>query len=228
MEGATMSVSLPPDLRTSVLEHARATPSPTKSKTTRANAIMIALGVATAATMIAAFGISLGGRPLVFVALSAVGWAAIAASVSALSQSRGKTMLGKTRMLLVVAATCAAPAIFGWVMSLTMAWPEVREPAGTWQTHLTCFAATLVLSLGPVIALAFVRRASDPVHPRATGAAIGAAAGAWGGVLIDMHCPITHPLHIALAHVMPVLVYAAIMALASSRLFGVRAMRRER
>jgi len=218
-----MSTMLPPDLRASVLERARATRSPTKSQTRSQNAIAIGLGLATATTMIATFGVALGGRPMTFVVLSAIGWAAIAACVSALSATRGKTMLGATRVLLVVCAVCAAPAIFGWVMSLTMAWPEVREPAGTLRNHVGCLVATLLLAIGPLVTLSFVRRGSDPVHPRATGAAIGAAAGAWGGVLIDMHCPIVHPLHVALAHVMPVAIYAVIGALVASRMFGVRA-----
>ncbi len=223
-----MSTTLPPDLKMSVLARARATPSPTASQTRNANAIAIALGLATAATMMATFGVALGGRPMLFVVLSAIGWAAIAACVSVLGASRGKSMLGKTRTLLVVCAMCAAPAIFGWVMSLTMAWPEVREPAGTWHTHVGCLIATLLLSIGPLVALSFLRRASDPVHPRATGAAIGAAAGAWGGVLIDMHCPIVHPVHIALAHLMPVAIYAVIGALVAARMFGVRAPLREK
>lgn len=218
-----MSTTLPPDLRAAVLERARATRSPTATQTRNANVIAIALGIGTAAAMIAALGMSLGGRPLPFVVLSAVGWAVIAGCASALGASRGKTMLGKTSAVLVVVAACSAPAIFGWVMGLTFGWPEVREPTGTWSTHVACLLATLLLSIGPVVALAFVRRASDPVHPRATGAALGAAAGAWGGVLIDMHCPITAPVHIALAHVMPVVIYALIGALIASRVFGVRA-----
>ncbi len=223
----TPSSRLPPDLRAAVLDRARSTPSPTVKQTRSANAIAAAIGIAAAATMIGALGVSLGGRPLPFVVLSAVGWAAIALCASVLGASRGRSMLGKTRALLVVVALSAAPAIFAWVMALTMGWPEVREPAGAWRTHITCLVATLLLAIGPVVALAFVRRTSDPVHPRATGAALGAAAGAWGGALIDMHCPIVSPFHVAFAHVMPVVIYAALFALVSSRVFGV-SPRRER
>jgi hypothetical protein len=38
-----------------------------------------------------------------------------------------------------------------------------------------------------------------------------------------MHCPLGQPMHVALAHVAPVVIYAAIGALVGSRLFGVRA-----
>ncbi len=215
----------PPDLRASILERARVAPSPTRATTRRANVAAAVLGLATAATTIAALGVALGGRPLPFVILSVLGWAAIAALASAVGEARGKTMLGRARVILVVCALAVAPAIFAWVMGCTVGWPELREAAGSWRVHATCLAFTMLLSLGPLVSLAFVRRATDPVHPRATGAAIGAAAGAWGGVLIDMHCPLTQPLHIALAHVLPVLIYATVGALLGSRLFGVRGAR---
>jgi hypothetical protein len=218
-----MSATLPPDMRTAILERARKTPSPHRSQTKRANAIAIVLGIATAVTMIAALGLTLGGRPMPFVALTAIGWAAIAFATSMVGEGRGKTMLGRARIVVVIAALVAAPAIFAWIMGCTIGWPEMRGGVGTLRQHVACLLATLLLSTGPLVALAFVRRASDPVHPRATGAAIGAAAGAWGGVLIDMHCPLVEPMHVALAHVAPVLIYAAIGALVGFRLFGVRA-----
>jgi hypothetical protein len=215
--------TLPPDMRASILAQVKKTPSPNRSETRRANTIAIVLGVATASTMIAALGLTLGGRPMPFVLLTLVGWAAIAIVTSMVGQTRGKTMLGRARVVVLVFALAAAPAIFAWVMGCTIGWPEVREGAGTIRQHVACLLATLLLSTGPLVSLAFVRRASDPVHPRATGAAIGAAAGAWGGVLIDMHCPLVQPMHVALAHVAPVVIYAMIGALAGSRLFGVRA-----
>ena len=215
--------TLPPGLRASILDQAKKVPSPNRSQTRRANAIAIVLGVATAATMLAALGLTLGGRPLPFVLLTLVGWAVIALATSVVGEGRGKTMLGRARVVVVVFALASAPAIFAWVMGCTIGWPEVREGAGTIRQHVACLLATLLLSTGPLVALAFVRRASDPVHPRATGAAIGAAAGAWGGVLIDMHCPLVQPMHIALAHIAPVVIYATIGALVGSRLFGVRA-----
>jgi len=212
---------LPPDVRAQVLGEALRKPSLDASATRRTNAVAVALGVATAMTMVGTLGVSLGGRPLPFVIVSAVGWAAIAAVATLLGGLRGGSMLGRTRRTVLLVGIAAAPVVYAWVMSCTLGWPEVREPAGKWQQHVACLVATLLLSLGPVIALAFVRRGTDPVHPRATGAAIGAAAGAWGGVLIDMHCPLVHPLHVAVAHVMPIVLYAALGALLGARLFGV-------
>jgi hypothetical protein len=222
-----MSPTLPPDLRAAVLERARSTPSPDAAATRRSAVIATVAGAAAGVATVFGLGVGLGGRPMPFVALSAAGWAAIAVGVSLVAAARGRMMLGRPRSLLAFVALACAPAVFAWVMGCTIGWPAVRDAQGTWATHVGCFVWTSILALGPVVALSLSRRASDPVHPRATGAAIGAAAGAWGGVLIDLHCPLTGPLHVALGHVLPVLLYAGLGALVGGRLFGVRA-RRER
>jgi len=215
--------ALPPELRAAVLDQAKRTPSPDAPRVRRAHVAAGICGAVVALAIALAFGMSAGGRPMPFVVLSAAGWALVAAVASFVSAWRGKSMLGTTRARLAFVAIGSAPLIFAWVMGCTMGWPAVREGEGTLHAHLVCFALTTLLSLGPVFALAFARRGSDPVHPRATGAAIGAAAGAWGGVLIDLHCPLVGPVHVAIGHVLPVVVYAAIGALAGARLFGVRA-----
>lgn len=215
--------SLPRDLRAAVLERAKQTPSPDLAATRRTRWLALAGGALLALASFAPFGPGLGGRPVAFVALSAAGWAAIAFATSFVARPKRSTMLGVARSLLVFAALAAAPAIFAWVMGCTAGWPDVRDRAGTLRAHVTCFLSTMLFSIGPLVALSLVRRGGDPVHPRATGAAIGAAAGAWGGVLVDLHCPLAGPLHVAIGHVLPVLVYAAIGAAVGSRWFGVRA-----
>lgn len=212
--------TLPSDLRSKVLEAARRAPSPNVRSRRRGEAIAIALGVLTAIVMMTRAEPALGGRPLVFVILSAVGWAAIAAAATGLG-GRGGSMVGRARSVLLVVALAVAPAVFAWVMGCTVGWPEVRTPEGTWSQHMICLALTSLLALGPVIALSLVRHGVDPVHPRATGAAAFAAAGAWGGVLINLHCPLVSPVHVAFGHVLPVLVYAVVGAVLGARLFGV-------
>jgi hypothetical protein len=216
--------TLPPALKADVLAAIQKAPSPTQDDRGRTALAGVAMGTLTAIVMLSVLGVSLGGRPLPFVALSGVGWAVIAAVGTRLG-GRGRSMVGRAQALLVVLALALAPAIFGWVLACTELWPEVRTPEGTLRQHLTCLFLTSLLSLGPVIALAVVRRGLDPVHPRATGAAAFAAAAAWGGVLIDMHCPLVSPAHVALGHVMPVVVYAAVGALLGARLFGLSTKR---
>ena len=214
--------TLPPELRAAILAEAKRTPSPDAGKTRRARVLAFAVGVGVAIACFAPFGLKLGGRPPAFVALSAVGWAAIAIAASVVAAAKRKTMLGVARSALALVALGAAPAFFAWFMGCTMGWPDVRDGAGSFHQHVICLLSTSLFALGPVVALAFLRRGSDPVHPRATGAALGAAAGAWGGVLIDLHCPLASPMHVAIGHVLPIAIYAALGALVGSRLFGVR------
>lgn len=220
-----MSAHLPANLRERVLQQARSTPSPDARTVQRRRRAALALGAGASLVLVAALGVAAAGRPLAFVVLSAIGWASLAAGTTWMAAHRGVTMLGRTRRALAVAAVVTAPAVLAWVMVCTIGWPELREPAATASTNLACLIATTLLSLGPLFALAFVRRGSDPVHPRATGASIGAAAGAWGGVLIDLHCGVVHPVHVAFAHVMPIAVFALLGAALGARLFGVRAAR---
>ena len=72
-------------------------------------------------------------------------------------------------------------------------------------------------------AFLFLRRGSDPVHPRASGAALGAAAGAWASVLIHLHCPVAATDHVLLGHLAPVLFLSLAGVLVGRRLLGVRA-----
>ncbi len=217
-----MSATLPPELRAHMLERVRARPVPSRAATLRRQVLGVVLGAAVAVVLLAALGFSLGGRPVTFFVLSGIGWAALALAATWGAVGRGGSMLGRARIALVIVATLTAPAIYAWVMGCTLGWPGVRATSAPWAANIACLVATTVFSLGPLAGFALVRLRSDPVHPRLTGAAIGAAAGAWGGVLIDMHCGNVHPFHVAFGHVMPVLVYVALGALLGRRLFGVR------
>src|SRR5262249_11468330 len=129
---------------------------------------------------------------------------------------------GLPREVLVAIAIAVAPVLLGWALM----WTNVFEPppiATGPAHHLKCFSATLLLALGPFAAFAFVRRGTDPVHPVATGAALGAAGGAWGSVLIDLHCPASAAEHIAFGHALPAVALALVGAAVGARLLGVRA-----
>jgi hypothetical protein len=104
----------------------------------------------------------------------------------------------------------------------TSMWPDAPV-AASFAAHATCFVFTALFALAPFAAFFAVRRGSDPVHPRATGAAMGAAAGAWGGVLIDLHCAASNAEHIAFGHVLPVAMLAGVGAAIGARVLGLRA-----
>ena len=61
--------------------------------------------------------------------------------------------------------------------------------------------------------MTWVRRDTDVKHPKATGAALGSAAGAWGGAFLEGHCPSLDIVHMTLGHALPIVVLALLGAL---------------
>jgi hypothetical protein len=215
-------MTLPQGIRDRVLTAAKASPSPSRSTVRMRSAFLVVAGtLGTLALFSSVGGANLGGRSPTFVFVTSLGWAMAALAATLGGAGRGGSMLGRATRTLVVIAGLTAPVIYGWMTGCTMA-AEAGSPAAPWAANLGCLAATLLLSTAPFATFVLLRRGSDPVHPRALGAALGAAAGAWGGVLIDMHCPATHWLHVAFAHVLPIVVFAALGALTGKRVFGVR------
>jgi len=216
-----MSPALPPDLRARVLAAARAEPSPTRAQTRRRAAIALAAGAAAALLGVPVFGVETTLRPHALVVTTVVGWGLIALAYTLAALARGRAMLGLPRAALVTLAIAAAPLLFGWAVMWTHVFGASEITTGS-PVHFRCFAATLLLAAGPFIAFAAVRRGTDPVHPIATGALLGAAAGAWGSVMIDLHCPVSTTAHIAFGHVLPALALAIAGAAIGARILGVR------
>jgi len=209
------------DLRARILEATRQEPAPDRARVAQTTRTFVALAVVSALTIFfASGGFNLGTRPLGFVVATAIGWGLAAAFATHLAFSRRKSMLGPTRQALVSSALLVAPILLAWAVVWTMPWPEVTRFDSSWSSYLRCFTLTSVLGILPLIALTIARRGSDPVHPRSTGAALGAAMGAWAGTLIDLHCTCASVPHIAFAHVLPTLILAAIGALAGPRVLG--------
>lgn len=217
-----MSTSMPPHLKTRLLDAMMKAPSADRAEV-RARALRAwGLGAALSVIIFAALGVSLGKRPVAFIAATAFGWSAVAAAALFGAYGRGGSMLGRSRSLLAVVVALTAPALLGWIFACLSVWPAAGIDPGSPLVHLACFTATLGLSLGPLAAMIYIRRGTDPVHPRVQGAALGAAAGALGGVLVDVHCAVAHPTHVLLAHVLPALLLAAIGALVGARTLGVQ------
>jgi hypothetical protein len=217
-----MTASMPPDLRTRVLDATSKAPSPNRADV-RARALRAwGYGAALSMVVFAAVGISIGSRPIPFIVASAVGWAVVAAAATFGAYGRGLSMLGRSRPLLGLIVALTGPALLAWLLACLAVWPGAGIDPGSPLVHAACFTATMGLSVGPLAAMLFIRRGTDPVHPRIQGAALGAAAGSLGGVLIDVHCAVAHPTHVLLAHVLPALVLAAFGALVGARTLGVR------
>jgi hypothetical protein len=218
-----MSAPLPPDLRARVLQAAQREPSPTRDATMKRAWLAAALGAAASL----ALSLKLGAPPTEVrapqaIVLAAGGSALFAVVATWLAASRGGSMIGRSRASLVALAGLLPVALLAWCVFGAAALGEPQIPGESTRAHVVCFVFTTLFAIGPFAAFGYLRRGSDPVHPRALGAALCAAAGAWGTMLINVHCAFTSATHLALGHVLPVAVLAAVGALIGGRLFGVR------
>lgn len=65
-----------------------------------------------------------------------------------------------------------------------------------WRMGVECLAVITILAIPPVIALGSMMRRGAPTDPRASAAAVGVAAAAWGAFIFAFHCPSDDPLYI--------------------------------
>lgn len=80
-----------------------------------------------------------------------------------------------------------------------------------------CLEIGLVASLVPILLSAIAVRGAFPVGSRWAAAALGAAGGALGGLMLHFHCPVTDPVHVGVMHGGVVVVAALLSALLAPR-----------
>lgn len=211
------------DLKARILEATRAAPSVTRPATRKDGWLVASASVIVAVTMFFAFnGTDHGqGRASWFYVASCVGWLAVAAVSMWAALARGSSVAGRPRawLLAVVAGTPAL--LFGMMFGLGVAYPEATLLHSE-RVGFKCLGLTVAAALFPLMGLAVVRRQSDPVHPIATGAALGAACGASAGVMVEMWCPVAAPRHVAVGHILPIFIMAVVGALLGARVIAMR------
>ena len=158
------------------------------------------------------------GRPAEVGARIVVGLAALAVTVTWLVLPHRRSMLSPaTSRLLVVAV--GVPVIVGaWLVG----WHAVYADPFT-RFGLRCFAFTVALAPWPFAALAVVAPRMHPDRPWILGAALGAAAGGWAAVVVEVWCPLADPQHVAIGHVAPLVALVGLGALVGPRLLRTRA-----
>jgi hypothetical protein len=208
------------DLRTRILGAVGREPALTRAAGVRRRAVIIARGIAVAAAVglaAAIHGPEARGRPLEYVATLEVLWLLLAVLVTWVAVARGPSMLGRpASWKLAVAMLTPAALMLAW-LPVAMALPQTLHDASRLRSHAVCIAMTFAFAAGPLVAFARLHRASDPLNPRVTGAALGAAAGAWGAVAHGLVCGYTSPVHIVLGHVLPVALLALVGILVGER-----------
>ncbi|MGH7281366.1 MAG: NrsF family protein [Polyangiaceae bacterium] len=218
-------MTLPSDLKARVLDAAKREPSPTREEHQKKTMQIALAGIVGALIVfLGTGGPDMGQRSASFYATSFALLAAMSIIVTVLSLGVfKKSMTGAPTDTLVVIALAAAPAVWGIELALRTIWPQNYGHPATLQSTVICFLCTMGMALGPMLALLRVRRFTDAVHPAALGAAFGASAGAWGAVLIDLHCASNDLAHIAWAHALPVLLLAGAGALIGKKLLAPKA-----
>ncbi|MEO8799326.1 MAG: NrsF family protein, partial [Polyangiaceae bacterium] len=208
-------MTLPPELRARVLAAIEAEPAPTRAEHRQKSIRALGLGVGAAMlVMFATGGPDPGHRTASFFVLSAFLLVVVSSALTVVAlRGFGKSMSRAPAELLVGLALATAPVMWTLEFAMRIVWPQPYAHAASLQSSILCHLCTFAMALGPFVALMVMRRGNDPSHPRAMGAAIGATAGAWAAVLIDLHCGSSDLRHIALAHLLPVMLLAGLGAL---------------
>ncbi len=202
------------DLKARVLTAAKRNPAPHRRTVRLYLAFLIAaIGLILLGALEGEGGIQWTERPGWFIVGTSLGWAVSASVATWLAGRRGRSMVGRPRALLWAAAIGTPLLLFGWSVLWNFLYPETFHVTHPERIGLKCFDLVLTTAALPLVGLAFWRCRTDPVHPGATGAALGAAMGAWAGLTINLSCESTNPAHVLLGHVGPVavLVLAGLM-----------------
>jgi hypothetical protein len=211
---------LPPDFKSRVLASVREVPAPTRKETLQRQTWLIAAGLTGAlALFFIKGGLRVTSRPPSLIALTSVGTAIFVGVGMWLLFTRGPSGLRRPRTVLIGAALLSTVAFVAWRYGISALYGR----AGAWpgRVGLRC----LVLSVGTGGLMLFAAlmswRRSDPVTPRATGAAFGAGAGLGSALLVDLWCPVGYVPHLLLGHVLPIAILSLAGALIGGRLLGI-------
>lgn len=208
--------------RAELLAAAAREPAPTRTQLRGRAFALGALGVFVAlGAFFALGGFRDGGlpreRPLVLLtfggtaALTAT-WAAVTLRpLAAWTLSRAHR-----RLLLVAAPTLLFAWKVGWSAQYaggTDWWPE--------RPGVRCLGVSLVLGAPVLAALLAMQRRSAPRDAGLSAAGLGALAGLFAALLVDLWCPVGHPAHVLIGHVLPMLTWTAVAGRVGRRIVAI-------
>jgi RNA polymerase sigma-70 factor (ECF subfamily) len=227
-EGDSTSTPLPsPELRARVLAAARREPVAAIKEGASRRVAVVLRGFAVAGAIAIAAGIhgseAKTPRPLGCILSLELLWLSLAVAATWAGVDRGRSMLGRPKAWRVAVAALTPAAMLAAWLPVAFAWPQTLVDTSGLRAHLLCVVTTMALAAGPLIAFAWLRRGSDPASPRLTGAALGAAAGAWGDAAHVPICGYTAPAHIIIGHILPVALLALVGVIIGDRVVALRA-----
>jgi hypothetical protein len=211
------------ELRARVLAAASAEPVPTRSAGLARRVAVVAVGMALSVLVLVYIGgPKPDGRPMGYYLVMAALCTVVVLAATWGGVARGRSMLGRPTSMRVVVSALTPAALVVTALAAALLWPATIAEPSTIRDHVFCMELGLLMAIGPLVAFAVARRGSDPVAPRLTGAAIGAAAGAWGGLFIELRCGHASIAHVVLGHVVPVAVMTLLGALIAGSVVSVR------
>jgi hypothetical protein len=195
-------------MKARLLEAAKKQSSPTRSSVNWEVALVLLTAFAAAVNvLLAGGGVDFGQRSPILVVSTALGRGTIALAATWAALGRGGSMLGRSLSWLSTTTVATPLAIAGWMLLTARAAPS-GDPSSGWH----CLATATLFGLAPLVAFATIHRRSDLAHPIATGAALGAASGAWADVSMLLNCPALDLGHRLLLHVGPTSLLVALGA----------------
>jgi hypothetical protein len=220
------AVSPSDDLKARILASVHHVAAPTRDRARRSTKLILLGAAAIAASLYETLGGADhgAGRPQEFFLESMSVWV-VAALVSVwVAVGKGHASMGRPRPWLIAVTAGTPLLVFFAMLALASATAAGNQALAVVDPRpgAKCFAMTIAAATVPLFALLFVRRRSDAVHPMAHGAALGAAFGAYAGVMVCSWCPDASPRHIALGHVVPLVALALAGAVFGGRLLSPR------
>jgi hypothetical protein len=211
------------ELKERVLEAVRRTPSPPRSEARReARRVLLATIVIVTALFFAVDGVDHSlGRPAWFLA-SSLGLWGVVALLALRGAWRGGVAFGAGSLTSLATVIVGAPAVLLVASLLLSRWDPALVQIHPERLGLHCFAMTLAAAAYPLVGLSRARRWSDPMHPIASGSALGVACGACAGVMVDLWCPVAAPRHVLIGHILPMGVLALFGAGLGARIIAMR------
>jgi hypothetical protein len=138
-------------------------------------------------------------RPLSMTIGMAFGSLLLAVSCASVVWWRGRSLIGPSQTVLVSVAVLVPVVTYAWLVAFHERYLEPVTRVG-----YRCLALTSLSALPLLIAVIYLRKRTIALHPASTGAALGAAAGAFGNVMTTIYCPLTYSPHVLVGHVLPI------------------------
>ncbi len=206
-------------LRAQVIAQVRREAAPTRAQLLARNAVLMAVCMLVPIVIFLAMGgVRAAPRPQPLVLETALGSGLLALLVASAGLTRGRSMLGRPRAVLVSVVLLTPLSLLAWRVLSSSQYPDMMQK---WSARpgLRCFLLSCAMSAVPLLGVLWIRRDSMPANPRLTAAGFAAAVGAAVWVLVDLWCPVGYVPHLLLGHVLPMTLLMAVSALFGSRLF---------